>query len=103
METMPYLRNYFRKQQWKRSSIYQFALQSGEGRRSINVPPEESDLGKVSETEMKKRFRTGDIKVMEYEETMRGRLYGGRKEAWPLLLAFLLIVLAVEMGVAAKI
>jgi hypothetical protein len=80
--------------------IYQFALPSGEVRRSINVPSEESDLGKVSEMEMKKRFGKGDVKVVEYKESMKGRLRGGRKEAWPFILAFLLIVLAVEMGVA---
>jgi hypothetical protein len=80
--------------------IYQFALPSGEVRRSINVPPEESDLGKVSEMDMKKRFGKGDVKVVEYKEGMKGRLHGGRKEAWPFILAFLLIVLAVEMGVA---
>jgi hypothetical protein len=83
--------------------IYQFVLPSGEARRSINVPPEESDLGKVSETEMKKRFGTRDVRVVEYTESIKGRLQGGRKEIWPLILGFLLIVLAVEMGVAGKI
>jgi hypothetical protein len=83
--------------------IYQFVLPSGEARRGINVPPEESDLGKVSETEMAKRFGTGDVKVMEYGESIKGRLHGGRKEIWPFMLGFLLIVLAVEMGVASKI
>ncbi len=80
--------------------IYQFVLRSGETRQSVNVPPEESDLGKVSETEIKKRFGTGDVKVVEYKEGIEGRLHGGRKEIWPFILAFLLIVLAVEMGVA---
>jgi hypothetical protein len=83
--------------------IYQFVLPSGEARRSINVPPEESDLRKISETEMKKRFGTGDVRVVEYRESMKGRLQGGRKEIWPFVLGFLLIVLAVEMGVASKI
>jgi len=85
------------------SGIYQFVLPSGEARRSINVPPEESDLGKISETEIKKRFGTGDVRVVEYNESIMGRLHGGRKEIWPFVLGFLLIVLAVEMGVAAKI
>ncbi len=80
--------------------IYQFALPSGEARRSINVPPEESDLGKISEMEMKKRFGTGDVRVVEYRESIKGRLQGGRKEIWPFILGFLLIVLAVEMGLA---
>jgi hypothetical protein len=83
--------------------IYQFVLPSGEARQGINVPSEESDLGKVSETEMAKRFGTGDVKVMEYGESIKGRLHGGRKEIWPFVLGFLLIVLAVEMGVANKI
>jgi len=80
--------------------IYQFVLPSGEIRRSINVPPEESDLGKISETEMKKRFGTGDVRVVEYRENVKGRLQGGRKETWPFILGFLLFVLAVEMGLA---
>jgi hypothetical protein len=80
--------------------IYQFVLPSGETRRSVNVPPEESDLGKVSETEMMKRFGTGDLKVVEYKESIMGHLQGGKKEIWPFILGFLLIVLAVEMGVA---
>jgi len=83
--------------------IYQFALPSGEARRSINVPPEESDLRKISDTEMKKRFGTGDVRVVEYRESIRGRLQGGRKEIWPFILGFLLIVLAVEMGVASGV
>jgi hypothetical protein len=80
--------------------IYQFVLPSGEARRSINVPPEESDLGKISDTEMKKRFGTEDVRVVEYRESIKGRLQGGRKEIWPFVLGFLLIVLAVEMGLA---
>ena len=83
--------------------IYQFVLPPGEARRSINVPPEESDLGKVSETEMEKRFGTGEVKVVEYKESIMGRLHGGRKELWPFILAFLLIVLAVEMGVTSGV
>jgi len=83
--------------------IYQFVLPSGETRRSVNVPPEESDLGKVSETEMKKRFGTAEVKVLEYNESIMGRLQGGRKEIWPFILGFLLIVLAAEMGLASKI
>jgi hypothetical protein len=83
--------------------IYQFVLPSGETRRSINVPPEESDLGKVPETGMKKRFGTGDVRVVEYRENIKGHLRGGRKEIWPFILGFLLIVLAAEMGVASGV
>jgi hypothetical protein len=83
--------------------IYQFVLPSGETRRSINVPHEESDLGKISDAEMKKRLGTDDVRVVEYRESIKGDLQGGRKEIWPFVLGFLLIVLAVEMGVASKI
>jgi hypothetical protein len=37
---------------------------------------------------------------VEYRESIKGRLQGERKEIWPFVLGFLLIVLAVEMGVA---
>jgi hypothetical protein len=80
--------------------IYQFVLPSGEARWGINVPPEESDLGKISETEMKMRFGNQDVRVVEYRESIKSHLQGGRKEIWPFILGFLLIVLAVEMGVA---
>jgi hypothetical protein len=80
--------------------IYQFVLSSGEARRGVNVPHEESDLGKVSETEMKNRLGAPDVRVVEYNESAMGRLQGGRKEIWPFVLGFLLIVLAVEMGLA---
>ncbi len=64
------------------------------------MPPEESDLGKISDTEIKKRFGTADVRVVEYRESIKGRLQGGRKEIWPFILGFLLVVLAVEMGLA---
>jgi hypothetical protein len=80
--------------------IYQFILQSGEVRRGVNTPLEESDLGKVSDIEIKKRFGTVDVKVVEYREGTMGGIHAGRKELWPFILAFLLIVLAVEMGIA---
>jgi hypothetical protein len=67
------------------------------------VPPEESDLGKISDTEIRKRFGTADVRVVEYRESIKGRLQGGRKEIWPFILGFLLIVLAAEMGLASKI
>ncbi len=83
--------------------IYQFLLPSGEVRRSVNMPFEESDLAKISEPEIKKKFGTEDVKVVEYQEGIKSRLYGGRQEIWPFILVFLLIVLAVEMGVANRI
>jgi hypothetical protein len=80
--------------------IYRFSMPTGEVRRGVNPPFEESDLRKVLPEEMKKRFETIEIKVVEYKEGMTSGLYGRKKELWPFSLAFLLIVLAVEMVIA---
>jgi hypothetical protein len=80
--------------------IYQFIHQSGEVRRGMNTPPEESDLSKVSDVEIKKKFGTMNVKVVEYREGAASNVYAGRKELWPFILGFLLVVLAAEMGIA---
>ena len=80
--------------------IYQFSSPSGEVRRGVNPPTEESDLSKMTPQEMKKRFGSVEVKVVEYKEGTLGSLQTGKKELWPFLLAFLLVVLAVEMAVA---
>jgi hypothetical protein len=80
--------------------IYQFSPASGEVRHGMNSPPEESDLRKMAPEEMKKKFGTIDTKVVEYREGMAGSLHGQKKELWPHLLAFLLVVLGAEMALA---
>ena len=80
--------------------IYQFSLPSGEVRRGVNPPYEESDLAKMAEEELQKKFGTIPVKVIEYHEGNLKDLQGGRKELWPFLLAFLMVVIAVEMGLA---
>jgi hypothetical protein len=80
--------------------IYRFSLPTGEVRHGMNPPLEESDLRKVSPEEMKKRFGTLDTKVVEYKAGMISNVHGTKKEIWPFFLAFLLIVLAVEMAIA---
>jgi len=80
--------------------IYKFFALSGEVRQSVNPPLEESDLGKVTKEEMKKKFGSIETKVVEYREGATGDLHGSRKELWSFLLAFLLVVLGVEMGIA---
>ena len=80
--------------------IYRFSLSTGEVRHGMNPPLEESDLRKVSPEEMKKRFGTLEIKVVEYKEGMISGVHGRKKELWPFFLVFLLIVLAVEMVIA---
>jgi hypothetical protein len=80
--------------------IYQFFPPSGEVRQGVNTPIEESDLGKLTEEEVRKKFGKKDIKIVEYKEGASGHLQTSRKEMWPFLLVFLLFVLGVEMVVA---
>jgi len=80
--------------------IYQFSLPSGDVRRGVNPAYEESDLAKIAEEELQKKFGAIAVKVIEYQEGKLKDLQTGRKELWPFLLAFLMVVLAVEMGLA---
>ena len=80
--------------------IYQFRLPAGEFRRGVNPPPEESDLAKVGEDELQKKFGAIDVKVVEYREGGLRNLQGARKELWPTLLGLLLAVLVLEMVLA---
>jgi hypothetical protein len=80
--------------------IFQFRLPTGELRRGVNTPYEESDLAKVAQDELKKKFGAIDVKVVQYKEGGLKELQGGPKALWPPLLGFLLAVLALEMIVA---
>ncbi|UCG07776.1 MAG: hypothetical protein JSV83_03745, partial [Desulfobacterales bacterium] len=80
--------------------IYQFRLPTGEVRQAVNAPVEESDLAKISEDELKKKFGAIDLKVVEYAQDGLNGQRGGRKELWPVLLGLLLTVLALEMILA---
>ncbi len=80
--------------------IYQFRLPTGEVRQAVNAPAEESDLTKISEGELKKKFGAIDLKVVEYAQDGPSGRRGGRKELWPALLGLLLTVLALEMILA---
>jgi hypothetical protein len=80
--------------------IYRFVDRSEEVRLGVNPPLQESDLMKMSDQEMGKRFGTIGTKVVEYQEEALASLRAKRKELWPYLLSFLLLVLAIEMGVA---
>jgi hypothetical protein len=82
--------------------IFQFRLASGEMRRGVNVPYEESDLAKIGEDELKKKFGPMNVKVLEYREGGLKDLQGGRKELWPALLVFLLALLSLEMILANR-
>jgi hypothetical protein len=80
--------------------IFQFHLPGGELRRSVNTPPEESDLAKVSEDELKKKFGAMRVQVVEYKERALRDFQGEEKELWPSLLGVLLVILAFEMILA---
>ncbi len=83
--------------------LYQFVGPSGETRQGVNPPWEESDLRKVSNAEVAKKFGSTKTQVVEYKEGYLSTLQVSRRELWPYILAFLLAVLAVEMGVANRI
>lgn len=83
--------------------IYRASLASGEVRHSINPPHEESDLSKISPEEMRKRLGKIDMRVMEYREDVLKTVHGRKKELWPILLCFVLLVLGLEMMVAGRI
>jgi len=82
---------------------YRSSVASGEVRQSINPPYEESDLSKMNPDEMKKRLGKIDMRVVEYREDVLKTVHSGKKELWPMLLYFVLLVLAFEMVVAGRI
>jgi hypothetical protein len=80
--------------------IYQFYLPSGEMRQGVNTPQIESNLSKLGEDELRKKFGAIDVKVVDYKEGSLKNLKGGRRELWPFLLLLLFVVLAFEMILA---
>jgi len=86
----------------KGPGIYRSLPPSGEVRKGVNPPIEESDLGKVSEDELKKKFAKMDVSLLEYEQGNIANLLIRKKELWPYILVFLLVVLAVEMVLANR-
>jgi hypothetical protein len=82
------------------TGIYQWFLPDGEVRRGVNAPYEESNLLKLSESELRKKFGSMEVSIIDYQEGTLRDFQAKRKELWPFLLAFLLGVLAVEMVLA---
>ena len=83
--------------------VYKFFGEEGEFWQGVNLPLEESNLTKMTDGELGKKFGSLPVKVAQFKEGGAEDLKGGRREAWPYLLGFLLIVLGVEMGVAGRI
>jgi hypothetical protein len=69
-------------------------------RQGVNTPHIESNLSKLGEDELKKKFGAIDVKVVDYKEGSLKNLKGGRRELWPFLLLLLFVVLAFEMILA---
>ncbi|UCE55170.1 MAG: BatA and WFA domain-containing protein [Desulfobacterales bacterium] len=82
------------------AGIYRFRSPAGEVRQAVNAPAEESDLAKISDDELKKKFGAINLKVVEYVPDGLNGQRGGRNELWPVLLGLLLTVLAFEMILA---
>jgi hypothetical protein len=76
---------------------------AGRGIGEPAIPPEESDLGKLTDEDIRKQFSGMGVQVKEYDEAASGRMRGSRQELWTYLLGFLLLVLALEMGVANRL
>jgi len=85
------------------TGIYRFSASTGEIRHRVNSPIEESELSKVTDQEIQKKFGSKNVRVVEYREEKAGPLHAGRKELWPYVLAFLLVVLGAEMVLANKL
>jgi hypothetical protein len=85
------------------AGVYKFFGEEGESWRGVNLPLEESNLAKMTEAELGKKFGSLPVRAAQYKEGGAENLRGGRREAWPYLLGFLLALLVVEMGVAGRI
>ncbi len=83
--------------------IYKYLSPSGEMRRGVNPPPEESDLGKIPMDAIKKKLGPLDMKIVEYKEELLKDMHAGKKDLWPFVLAFVMVVLAFEMGMANRV
>jgi hypothetical protein len=82
------------------TGIYRFGLDSDELKQAVNPPAEESDLIKISEDELKKKFGAVNLAVMEYAQDRLDAHRTGSRELWPALLGLLLTILALEMVLA---
>ncbi len=67
------------------------------------IPAEESDLAKLSSEDIGRQFTGMDVQVKEYDVSASARMQGSRQELWTYLLGFLLLVVAIETGVANRL
>jgi len=79
------------------AGIYRFSRSGREYRQGLNTAPQESNLVKLTPAELQKKFGRIQTVVVPYGPDTPGHLRGGRTELWPLIVGFLLLVLAAEM------
>jgi len=82
------------------AGIYRVQTPSGEIRKGLNPPFEESDLSKMSDGEIEKRLGTKQVRVIDYREELLSGFHASRKELWPFLLVLLFVVLGLELVIA---
>jgi Aerotolerance regulator N-terminal len=78
----------------------------GPGQKGIGepaIPAEESDLAKLSDEDVGKLFSGMEIQIKKYDEAATRRMRGSRQELWTYLLGFLLLIVAIEMGMANRL
>jgi hypothetical protein len=80
--------------------IYECSTPAGTLLRGFNPPFGESNLTKLSDGELKRKFGPVQVSVMTYDQSSGGSLAMGRRDLWPMLLAALLALLAAEMILA---
>jgi hypothetical protein len=74
----------------------------GEARQAVNVPPEESDLRRVTAAELRRRFGAGNVRVFDAGTEAPELPAAGRSELWPYVLGALLLLLGAETAVASR-
>lgn len=92
----------FANNQWP--GVYKVALPQSDYLYAVNVPGEESDLGKLSKEELSKKLALVPLELVEYKsEADLAALYGTRKELWPFFLLFIILLMVGETVLANRL
>ena len=84
--------------------VYKAVLAQTEFLYAVNVPVEESDLGKLSKEELSKKLALVPLELVEYKsEADLAALYGTRKELWPFFLLFIILLMVGESVLANRL
>ena len=84
--------------------LYNLSLDGVQWLKAVNVPREESDLAKVTKEELANKLAGTPVSVVNYRTAEDlAALIGTRKELWPALLIFMIILLVGEAIVANRL